>query len=126
MDGTTTETESRFAVAERFTNALVSGDLDGIVACYDSDAKVWHNFDALTVDAHEHAQGMTSFFAAFPGRKATDIRRQATDSGIVQQYVLHLEGNDGRSFVQPICVVFTIEAGKIKRLDEYVDLSRMS
>lgn len=122
----TTETDTRAAIVERFTNALVEGDVDGILGCYGPDAEVWHNFDDLTIEAREHAQGMTDFWSTFPGRKATDIRRHAIDNGIVQQYTLHLERNDGRSFTQPLCVVFTFEAGKIKRLEEYVDLSRMA
>ena len=122
----TTEAENRFAVAVRFTEALVGGDLDGVLDCYAPDAQIWHNFDDLTVDVREHVRGLPSFFSAFPGRKATDVRHHATESGIVQQYVLHLERHDGRSFTQPICVVFTLEGAKIKRLEEYVDLSRMA
>ncbi len=122
----TTETESHMAVTERFTNALMAGDLEGVLDCYGSGAEIRHNFDDRTVDAVEGVRGLTSFFSSFPGRHATDIRRHAIENGIVQQYMLHLGRNDGRTFTQPICVVFTFGAGKIKRLEEYVDLSRMA
>ena len=121
-----TEAENCLAVAERFTSALIRGDLDEILDCYAADAEIWHNFNDRTVNGREGARGLTSFFSTFPGRKATDVRRHIIERGIVQQYVLHVERNDGRCFVQPICIVFTIEHGKIKRLEEYVDLSRMA
>jgi ketosteroid isomerase-like protein len=122
----TTGTDDRFAVVERFSHALVLGDVDGVLDCYCAEAELWHNFDNLTVDPRERRQGLTEFFSTFPGRRITDVRQHATDGGLVQQHVLHLERSDGRAFVLPICVVFTFEAGRIKRRDEYVDLSRMA
>ncbi len=121
-----TEINGQFAVAEKFTEALMAGDLDSVLDCYGADAEIWHNLDDRTIDAREGVRGLTSFFSSFPGRKATDVRRHAIDGGIVQQYTLHLERNDGRIFTQPICIVFTFAAGKIKRVEEYVDLSRMA
>jgi ketosteroid isomerase-like protein len=122
----TTYNDGRVLVVERFNRALEVGDVDDMLDCYCPNAELWHNFDNLTVDPRIGRQALVDFFSGFPGRRISDVRRHVSDDSIVQQHVLHLQRNDGRAFLQPICAVFTFEGSKIKRLDEYVDLSRMA
>ena len=50
------------ALAKHFFDCVEKGDVDGLVACYAPDAKIWHNTDGLEQSPEDNRrtlQGMT-------------------------------------------------------------------
>lgn len=113
-------------VADAFFAALEEGSVDKVLACYAPGARIWHNFDQLTLTPQGNAPGLETLFTNFPRRRYVDVRRQPTPAGFVQQHVLRLERADGVTVDWPGCIICDVADGRITRLDEYVDLASLS
>jgi ketosteroid isomerase-like protein len=118
--------ESVETLADTFFGALEAGSVEGVLACYAPDAKIWHNFDRLALTPQESVAGLQTLFTNFASRRYLDVRRQPTPGGFVQQHVLRLEQADGTAVDWPGCIVCDVADGKITRLDEYVDLAQLT
>lgn len=104
--------------------ALEEGDIDKVLSCYADDAQIWHNFDQVTMTPEQNGASLVrDFFAVFSTREYLEVRRYLLPTGAVQQHVLKLVRHDGKSISWPGCIVFELIGDKIKRLEEYVDLS---
>src|SRR5437660_840895 len=109
------------ALADAFFGALESGDVDGAIRCYTSDARIWHNFDQVTMTPAENAVQIRGLFDGFPTRKYLHVRRSYLPGrGLLQQHIFHLVRTDGRVFDWPGCIVFEMKDNKITLLEEYV------
>ena len=106
------------AVIERAFTALAAGDLEAARACF---TLVWHGFDGVARDVDETMKDWTGLVAAFEERFITDIRRQPTPDGFVQQHLFVMRPNGGQRRAWPVCIVVKIADGRIARLDEYID-----
>ena len=108
-------------VVDRLWGALAQGNVDAACDCLTPDARVWHSYDSDAQDVAMTRNAWTGFVGAFPERAFTDIRRQSTSTGCVQQQTMIVRTQGGTRKAWPVCVVIRIENGKIARLDEYVD-----
>jgi ketosteroid isomerase-like protein len=112
------------ALADTFFCALEAGDVDAAIGCYAADARIWHNFDQLTMSPAENAVQIRGLFDGFPTRKYLQVRRSyLPQRGLLQQHIFHLVRADGRVFDWPGCIVFEMKGNKITLLEEYVDVS---
>ncbi|MGI8927762.1 MAG: nuclear transport factor 2 family protein [Tepidiformaceae bacterium] len=117
----TAATEPMLALAERFFAAIEAGDLETIRSIYAPDARVWHNFDGIEQTVEENLRVLKWMVRAVPGRRYDEVRRQVTPGGWVQQHVLRGTAPNGQPFEMPACIVFTVAAGRVTRVDEYLD-----
>ena len=109
------------ALAERFVNAIESGDVAAVRACYAPDARIWHNFDEVEQTVDENIKVLNWFMTRLPDRRYRVLRRVALKDGFLQQHVLEATLPDGSSWKMFACVVTRLENGRITRLDEYID-----
>ena len=109
------------ALAERFFGAIEAGDIAGVSACYHPDAVIWHNDDGLETSPAQNLEVLASFVANVPKRVYANRRFFPIEGGFVQQHDTTLHVADGRVLVLPVCIVFKVDGGKIRRLDEYLD-----
>lgn len=109
------------ALADRFFGAIEAGDIDGVSACYHADAVIWHNDDGLETGPAQNLEVLASFIANVPKRVYANRRFFPIEGGFVQQHDTTLHVADGRVLVLPVCIVFQVDGGKIRRLDEYLD-----
>lgn len=106
--------------AEKLFTAIEAGDVAAIRALYAPDVKVWHNTDNLAQSVEENLAVLKWVTTHIKHLKYTEVRRQPTPSGFVQQHVLR--GQFGENEVAlPACIVATVEGGHITRIDEYLD-----
>jgi len=119
-------TDAIDAIADAFFGALERGSVEGVVACFQPGARIWHNFDQVVLTPETNVPGLETLFSNFPRRAYVDVKRYPTAAGFVQQHVLRLERLDGKVIDWPGCIVFELEAGKIARLDEYVDIASLA
>ena len=102
-------------------DGLAAGDVAAAMAALSADAVVWHCFDRIAHDRAGAAIAWAEFVNSFPERAFTDVRRQATSEGYVQQHVMTTRTRDGRCMAWEVCVVVVMDGERIRRLDEYID-----
>jgi len=110
------------ALAKRFFDCVEQGDVDGLVACYAPDAKIWHNTDRLEQTPNDNEKTLKGMVTRIVDREYADRRVQVFPEGFVQQHVLKgTRKHDGVRLELPACIVCEVKDGKITRLDEYFD-----
>lgn len=109
-------------VADRLFKAIERGDVAAIRELYAPHTKIWHNFDGVIQSVEENLAVLGWVVANIAEIAYTDIKRQPTPSGFVQQHVLRGRlKSSGKEVALPACIVCTVERGHITRLDEYLD-----
>ena len=122
MDSKTTAQQS-LEVADRLFKSIERGDVAAIrSSVYAPDAKIWHNNDGLTQTVEQNLAVLGWVVANISEIAYTEVRRQPTPAGFVQQHVLRGKlKSSGKEFSLPACIVCEVENGRITRLDEYFD-----
>jgi uncharacterized protein len=115
-------TKESLDVADRLFKAIEGGDVNAIKDIYAPHAKIWHNFDNLAQSVDENLAVLKWVVANIAEISYTEIHRQPTPSGFIQQHVLRgkVRGS-GKEIAIPACIVCNVENGRITRLDEYLD-----
>jgi len=120
-----TQEEEALALAERFVAAIERGDIEGVKACYAPDAKIWHNFDNVDQSVEDNLKVLGWMSGVLENRKYNILRRVAIPGGYLQQHVLTGRiVKSGADFSMPACLVVHVEDGRIKRLEEYLDVGQ--
>lgn len=109
------------ALAERFFGAIEAGDIATVSACYHPQAVIWHNDDGLETTPAQNLELLRNYIANVPKREYLNRRLFPIEGGFMQQHDTVLNMADGRVLTLPVCIVFQVVDGKIRRLDEYLD-----
>ena len=119
MEGNTKES---LEIADRLFKAIERGNLNAIKDIYTPHTKIWHNFDNLAQSVDENLAVLTWVDANVAEISYTEIQRQPTPTGFIQQHVLRGKVKaSGKEIAIPACIVCRVENGRITRLDEYLD-----
>jgi len=110
------------AVVDRFYELLGSGDIDGCIELFSSDAVVWHNYDATEVTATEALNQLRGLAAS--GSNIKVISRDAISSGFVQRHVITRQTASGETMEMFAVHFLEVSNGKISRINEYFDLGQ--
>lgn len=113
--------EAALAAGERLFHTVEHGDLAELRAIFTADAVVWHNTDEKIVDVDTTIRNLDTIRSDAKVFHYTDIRREPTPSGFVQQHTLVVEMADGRSMRDLACCICRVEDGRIARMDAYHD-----
>jgi len=108
-------------IADRLFTAIEAGRVDLVRELYAADAVIWHNHDGVEQSAEENLRTLSWIVDNLTGVRYTQIRRSVTDTGFVQQHVLHATNRAGAQIEVPACMVVRVEDGQITRLEEYLD-----
>ena len=112
--------EAAMQTADKLFRAIENGDVDAIRNIYTPDTKIWHNNDGIAQSVEQNLAVLKWVITNIKNVKYTEVRRQPTPTGFVQQHVLRGRFND-KDIALPACIVATVEDGHITRLDEYLD-----
>lgn len=102
-------------------DALACGDIAAARACFTADARIWHSFDGIALDLDAAVQGWEALIAHSVERYVEDAHCQTLPDGFVQQHVFVLRTASGARKAWPVCVLVEVEAGRIRRFNEYMD-----
>jgi len=117
---TTGMNESAMQAAEKLFRAIENGDVDAIREIYSPTVKIWHNTDGLIQTLEQNLATLKWVIANIKNIKYTEVRRQPTPNGFVQQHMLRGSFR-GKEIALPACIIADVEGGRITRLDEYLD-----
>jgi ketosteroid isomerase-like protein len=121
MDVKTTP-EISLETADRLFKAIERGQVAAIREIYAPGAKIWHNNDGATQTVEQNLAVLGWVVANISEIAYTEIRRQPTPTGFIQQHVMRGKlKSSGKEFSLPACIVCVVEGGRITRLDEYLD-----
>jgi ketosteroid isomerase-like protein len=113
-------------IARRLNAAILARDLEGALALYHEDALVWRNLDGRSLGRKQTRKVLEFLFTKVGELRYDDVRVHATPRGFVQQHTLRGRAPSGEPIVAHACLVATVEAGRILRLDEYLDSAAMA
>jgi ketosteroid isomerase-like protein len=110
------------ALARHFFDCVEAGDIDGLVACYAPDARIWHNTDRAEQGPEDNRKTLAGMVTRIVDRTYDNRRLEVFAGGFVQQHVLKgTRKHDNVRVELPACIVCAVSGGKITRLDEYFD-----
>lgn len=113
-------------IAQRLSAALLQGDVAGVSKLYHDDALVWRNVDDRQLNKDQLLK-VVRFLATQVGELCyQDIRVHPTPQGFVQQHVLSGIAPSGQAVRVHACLVATIDDGRIRRLEEYLDSAALA
>lgn len=119
--------QETLALAKRFFDCVEAGDIEGLVACYAPDAKIWHNTDQLEQTPDDNRKTLAGMVTRITDRVYDNRRVSVTADGFVQQHVLRgTRAHDGERLSLPACIVCQVKDGRITRLDEYFDSAHVA
>ncbi len=110
-------------VVGNFFDALENGDLG---ACHDimaDDAVIWHNYDQIE-QAKSEALASLGFLTSLKPHFRI-VRRDLLPDGCVQQHVAEIRFPDGSEIDVPAIERIYCAAGRITRIEEYMDSAPM-
>jgi uncharacterized protein len=110
-----------FAVADRLFGDVERGDIDDLRLLYHPEARIWHNHDQRDQTVEENLRTLAWMCERLFDRSYEVVRRERLDDGFLQQHVLHGLTRSGEPFAMPACMVVRCAAGRITRIEEYLD-----
>ena len=109
------------AAGERLFSAVEHGDLEDLWTIFADDAAVWHNTDDKLTSVEQSIRNLRAIKDAATEFRYTNVRREPTPTGFVQQHVLVMRMKDGQEIHDRCCCVCRVESGRIAHMDAYHD-----
>ena len=95
--------------------------MDALAAVYEPDAVVWHAYDDSSADVAGSARTLRWLHRTVPDLAFDDVAVVPTASGFVWQVTMRGTGPGGPFHLHSCQVVTLSPAGRVARVDEYVD-----
>lgn len=112
------------AFAEKFFGHVSSSDIEGVADCYHDDVTVWHNYDDVDQTKQENLATLGSIPQRYDRFGYSQPRHTVLEDGFLRQHVIEVERN-GRSASIPAILRVYVDGGKIRRIEEYFDRSKL-
>jgi ketosteroid isomerase-like protein len=108
-------------IANRFFDALGRGDRAGVLALVSEDAVLWQNYDNKEKAFAQRVDNLMRASSLVRGFRYTDRRYTNLKDGALIQHTLAGRAPDDSELSVPIIVHLYTRAGRIVRLEEYLD-----
>jgi ketosteroid isomerase-like protein len=118
--------DEKLAAAAAYLAAMNAGDVDAVAALTEPDLVVWHNHDDAEVDAAHSERTVRWLRTKAPDLAWQDVAVLPTPDGYVRRTIL-TGSAPGGPLRMPTCMVVTLsDAGRIARIDEYLDTAALA
>lgn len=107
-------------IAEKVSSAFSNKDIASLGEPYHDNAEVWHNYDGKSLSIQQAFERVVGVFNAFDQVGLRNVRLQQIETGYVQQHD-YVFTRDGETLAIPACQIVTVEDGKIRRTEAYLD-----
>ena len=112
---------STLDLARQFMAAAEAGDIAAARTCFHPDAGTWHNYDRATQTLDQNMKLLAWMASKCTSRHYDITRLEEIDGGYLQQHTLRVVMNDGTEAETDAIAVVTVEDGKIRLIEEYID-----
>ena len=113
-------------LADELRGRIQAGDVRGVDALYHDDAIVWRNIDNRELVKKQMLKVIEFLATQVTDLRYEDVRVQATETGYVQQHTMKCTAPNGQPVEAHVCMIATLENGKIKHVSEYMDTAQMA
>lgn len=113
--------EENLAIANRFFDGLLAGDLDELQAACAPGSVLWINLTEQDRPLEASLPGFARLRGKVPDLRMDAVRRRGVPGGFVEQHVLAGTMPSGDTLRVVGCFLGTVADGRITRLEEYVD-----
>ena len=113
-------------LCNRFFDAYQDGRPDILRQLYSDDCIVWHNVYGKETSGQDNVETYWTSYAGQRRRTYNDRVINTFPDGFVIQYTLNGVMKTGHRGALWLCIVGTVEDGKITRIDEYMDSSKFA
>jgi ketosteroid isomerase-like protein len=113
------------ALAERLVAASSSGQFDEIRRAYAPDVVIWHNVTGREVTLEEALKAFGALAAKIRDLHYINVRVNPFEGGFLQRHTLVGMVGDQKLMLDA-CLVYTVQAGKVTRFEEYFDGEQLS
>ena len=110
--------------AENFFRLVEAGNIDAVSGLYSDDVTVWHNYDDIDQTKEQNLATLGSLSSRYDKFGYAQPRHVALEDGFLRQHVIEVERN-GRSASIPAILRVYVEDGRIRRIEEYFDRSKL-
>jgi ketosteroid isomerase-like protein len=114
------------AVAQKLTERILAGDVDGVADLYHDDLTAWRSHDGRTLGRKQALRVVEILGRQLRELRYEDVRIQPTPTGFVQQHVMRCLSPRGEPVEAQVCMVATLRDGRILHVDEYMDSAQMA
>lgn len=111
----------KLAAAEAYLAASNAGDVEAVAALTEPDFVVWHNHDDAEVEAAHSERAVCWLRNNVPDLAWHDVAVLPTPNGYVRRTILTGRAPGGPLRMHSCMVVTLSDAGRIARIDEYLD-----
>lgn len=118
--------DEKLAAAAAYAAARNAGDLDAVAALSEPDLVVWHNHDDAEVDGAHSERTVRWLRNRVSDLAWEDVVVLPTPDGYVRRTILTGNAPAGPLRMHSCMVVTLSEAGKIARIDEYLDAAALA
>jgi len=112
------------AITHALFDALEAGDFKKFLSLFDRSAVIWQNFTRRDTPVAEVAAMLEGMRPALQSDRYVDRRYMAIAGGVIAQHTKCATRLDGHVVEIPIMLRVYTEGDKIKRIEEYFDLSQ--
>jgi ketosteroid isomerase-like protein len=109
------------ALAKRFFDLIETGDIEELRGVYAEDARIWYNIDRRDKTVDENVARLAKARGMVRGRRYEERRVVVFPGGFVHQHMVRGTRADGVAVDMPACCICFVTAGRITRLEEYMD-----
>jgi ketosteroid isomerase-like protein len=113
--------EEALEAAGRLFSAVEEGRVEDLRAIFADDAVIWHNTDDSTINVEQSIKSILRMLKASDEYRYTEIKREPTPSGFVQQHVLLIALKNGARIVDRACCVCGVKDRRITYMNAYHD-----
>ena len=113
--------QAGLAVANRFFDGLLAGDLAALRAACSSGSILWINLTEQERALEDSLPGFAALRSKVPDLRMESVRRRGIPGGFLEQHVLIGTLPEGAPLRVVGCFIGTVEDDRISRLEEYVD-----
>jgi uncharacterized protein len=111
-------------VAQRLFDSIESKAVDAVAALYADDVQVWHNFTNAVQSKTDNLKTLGGLTKNVAHIRYDVQERVLLGDRVMQRHLLRCRVDGGEEVVIPACIFVTVRAGKITRIDEYLDTAQ--
>ena len=107
-------------------DALETGDVEGVDACYAPDMTMWINVSGETITREANLEAVEKGRDLHRRRLYNDRNICTFDDGFAAQFTTHVIAHDGTEVPLSACLVAEVRDGLISKLFEYLDTTQFT
>jgi ketosteroid isomerase-like protein len=119
-------TNPNVLVARQLVDRLLAKDVDGVADLYTDDMTAWRNSDGRTLVRQQALKVVRILTGTLQDLRYENVRVTPTATGYVQQHTMRCTAPNGQPVEAHVCMIATLENGKIKHVAEYMDTAQMA